>query len=747
MAAQHVVDQVRRHAHLLPRLELARQRAFDQPTDDRHLAKRPPQERRRRHPFGQLILEHIRAEQRLRLGHPLQAPHRDHVIAADKPQRLQPRRLHALRQQHPQCLVGIPPGKAIRHHEPQPVALERLDQQVIQPRQPRPDLLDRQPFMDIVGHLPPALGRIEQPAHPRRQVGRQRHAPAHIGRYARVAIAQLHMDIGAIEARHLERLPGKHEAVADPQLPAEPFLDLAEPPPATAPAPINDVHRHRLDDGAAVQPMLRRQFRMRQPPAAVLVLRQPVIAIIGAQRIATRRNEPQHLVEARPRQPGIGRRAANLGIDLLGQKRLCRRQPEQMLRQHIESPRPEHVMVELMRPHRIARRQRFQIFEPIARHDDGVAGLVHAVVGAAGALQQPRRPLRCPHLDHQVDIAPIDAEIEAGGGDDRPQPPRRHGILGLASRLDAQRAMVDADRQRMVVLGPQIAKHQLRHRPRIDEHDRQLRRLDAPHHRRRRPAAIMAGPGNPVLGNQDFDDRLRPRIARHQRNRGRIGIGRQPALISLRIGNRRRQPDPPQPRRQLLQPRQRQTQLVAALRRRKGMDLVDDDRPHPRQHRRRIGIGNQQRQRLRCRQQDLRRPLALALLAVRRRVTRPRLDPDIEPDLLHRRQQVPLHIGRQRLQRRYINRVQPHPRVLRQIGKRRQKPRQRLPRSRRRHQQRMTTRPRRLDHLQLMPPRSPAPRGKPIGDREGEAGHGSDIGAVAGKCTGPPAAGALSARL
>jgi hypothetical protein len=44
------------------------------------------------------------------------------------------------------------------------------------------------------------------------------------------------------------------------------------------------------------------------------------------------------------------------------------------------------------------------------------------VVGAADALDEARRALRRAHLDDQIDVAPVDAEIEAGGADERAQP-------------------------------------------------------------------------------------------------------------------------------------------------------------------------------------------------------------------------------------------------------------------------------------------------------------------------------------
>ena len=93
------------------------------------------------------------------------------------------------------------------------------------------------------------------------------------------------------------------------------------------------------------------------------------------------------------------------------------------------------------------------------------------VVGAADPLQQPRHALRRADLDHLVDAAPVDAEIERGRGDHRAQRPGRHRRLDLAALLDLQRAVVQRDRQRRVVQLPQRLEHQLRLGAGVDEDD------------------------------------------------------------------------------------------------------------------------------------------------------------------------------------------------------------------------------------------------------------------------------------
>ena len=107
-----------------------------------------------------------------------------------------------------------------------------------------------------------------------------------------------------------------------------------------------------------------------------------------------------------------------------------------------------------------------------------------------------------------------------------------------------------------------------------------------------------------------------------------VAMRREPALKGLRIGHGGGEADPAQARRERLQPGQRQRQQVAALAGGEGVDLVDHDRLQPLEEQEAVLMAEQQRQAFRRGQQDLRRPDALARLAVGRRVAGPRLDPD-----------------------------------------------------------------------------------------------------------------------
>ena len=121
--------------------------------------------------------------------------------------------------------------------------------------------------------------------------------------------------------------------------------------------------------------------------------------------------------------------------------------------------------------------------------------LVHPVIGAPHALQQPRHALRRADLDHLVHAAPVDAEIERRGRHHGAQLAARHRRLDAAALLHLQRAVVQRDRQRRLVQPPQRLEHQLRLGARVDEHDRHAGRADARHHPGRGLQAHVAGPG------------------------------------------------------------------------------------------------------------------------------------------------------------------------------------------------------------------------------------------------------------
>ena len=116
----------------------------------------------------------------------------------------------------------------------------------------------------------------------------------------------------------------------------------------------------------------------------------------------------------------------------------------------------------------------FQHLEAIGRHQHRARGFVDAVIGAADPLHQPRGALGRADIDDEIDVAPVDAEIERRGADHAAQFARRHRVLDLAALGDVERAVMQRDREAVVVHAPEILEQHLGLAAGVDEHQRGL---------------------------------------------------------------------------------------------------------------------------------------------------------------------------------------------------------------------------------------------------------------------------------
>ncbi len=141
-----------------------------------------------------------------------------------------------------------------------------------------------------------------------------------------------------------------------------------------------------------------------------------------------------------------------------------------MLRQHVQ--RAGAGVLRVVRAGRggIDGGAAFQHLEAVGRHQQRARGLVQAVVGAADALDQAAGALRRADVDDEVHVAPVDAEVERGGGDHGFQRAGGHRRFDLAAAGGVERAVVQGDRQAVIVDAPQLLEQQLRLAARVDEH-------------------------------------------------------------------------------------------------------------------------------------------------------------------------------------------------------------------------------------------------------------------------------------
>ena len=604
---------------------------------------------------------------------------------------------------------------------------EDLHQQVVRAGQRRALLLQLQPFAHRLRVERPGGGIVQHLPHPRREPARQRVFGAGIGRHHRVSGAALgHLHGRLAQPQEAQLAAGEQEGVAWAQHVGEALLDLAQREAATLGSAQPHLQHRRLDDGAGVHPRLPRHPLAADLDPALGVAEQLGVALVGGQRVAAVLDEAEHVVEVPPRQRRIGLRRAHLVVHAPGAERGAGRHQQQVLRQHVEPARPRRLAVQLHRPHAGDRRLALQHLEAVGRHQDRVRRLVHAVVGAPHPLQQPRHALGRPDLDHLVDAAPVDAEVERGGGDhaaqaaQRPRP-ARHRRLDPAALGDVQAAVMQRDRQRVLVDAPQRRKQQLGLRPGVDEHDGHAGRRDPLQDHRGAGQPHPPRPRHVAVGQQHRQRRRRPRRGHHHPRRRLRGadIGAQ----RLRVRHRRRQPDPARVRRQQPQPRQAEGELVAALGAGQRVRLVDDDPAQAAEHRVGVAPRQQQHQAFWRGEQDLRRRRTLPCPAVGRGVAGAGLDPDAEPHLLDRRREVAGDVGGERLQRADVEGMQAGEGVqagriaaLCQLDQAGQEAGQGLAAAGGRHQQHVVARLRRRQHVELVLARRPAAAGEPAGE-------------------------------
>src|SRR3546814_2752710 len=92
---------------------------------------------------------------------------------------------------------------------------------------------------------------------------------------------------------------------------------------------------------------------------------------------------------------------------------------------------------------------RLQIFKAVAGNDERLRRLFQPVIGAADPLGQPRRALWRAHLDDEIDVAPVDAEVEACRRDQRAKPAFAHCGFPTPPHLDRKRAVIDRKSTRL----------------------------------------------------------------------------------------------------------------------------------------------------------------------------------------------------------------------------------------------------------------------------------------------------------
>ena len=152
----------------------------------------------------------------------------------------------------------------------------------------------------------------------------------------------------------------------------------------------------------------------------------------------------QHVLELLAREVGKRIRTAHEPVQLPDLDLVVGDDRDDLLSQYVERVARDLRLLDLAASHRPGDDGRLEQVGTELRKDAALRGRAELVSGAADALQAARDRLRALDLDHEVDGAHVDAELEAGGRDEARNPPRLQILLDDHPLLARQRAVVGA---------------------------------------------------------------------------------------------------------------------------------------------------------------------------------------------------------------------------------------------------------------------------------------------------------------
>ncbi|KAG1441354.1 hypothetical protein G6F57_018725 [Rhizopus arrhizus] len=145
-------------------------------------------------------------------------------------------------------------------------------------------------------------------------------------------------------------------------------------------------------------------------------------------------------------------RAANLLIKRSGVEAPAQRKGDGVLRQDVQAAARWRPRLDGAARDGLTRCGVFDQFQRLRRDADHVAGLTRPMLGAAGALQQPRDAFGAADLQYLIHRGKIHAQIQAGRRDHTAQAAIPQALLSLRPKLGVQRTVMQ--RQRGWRFGP-----------------------------------------------------------------------------------------------------------------------------------------------------------------------------------------------------------------------------------------------------------------------------------------------------
>ena len=131
-----------------------------------------------------------------------------------------------------------------------------------------------------------------------------------------------------------------------------------------------------------------------------------------------------------------------------------------MLAQNVQPALTDGVIFKPAIAHRLKRRLAFEIFKAVGGQNTRLRCKIKAVPRAPDTLHKALNLFGRTNLDHQINIAPVDPQIETACADDCAQAALTHRGLDLSAGLARQRAVMDANRQGVLIGLPQFVEKQ-----------------------------------------------------------------------------------------------------------------------------------------------------------------------------------------------------------------------------------------------------------------------------------------------
>ena len=399
----------------------------------------------------------------------------------------------------------------------------------------------------------------------------------------------------------------------------------------------------------------------------------------------------EDVLELRAREVGEGIGAAHELVQLGDLDLLVGADRDDVLGEDVERVARDLRLLDQPLPHPLRDDRRLEQVGAELREDPPARDLAERVAGAADPLQAARDRLRRLDLDHEVDGAHVDPELERRGRDEAWDAARLQVLLDLRALLARERAVVRA-RNLLLRQLVQPQRQPLGEAAVVDEDDRRAVRADELDERRvdRRPdrarlPALLATLAARLAHVLDRDDDLEVELLRDacvdELDRP---AARDEAADLLERTLRRREPDSLRRlRRERLEPLDREREMGAALRAGDRVHLVEDQRVDAPQQLA-CARGEQQEERLRRGDQDVRRLAEHRRALLLRRVARADGDAELRLEARERAAQVPLDVVVERLERRDVEQAEAVSRRRRQAVDRGEERGERLPRAGRR---------------------------------------------------------------